>query len=194
VRRTMTITSASPSASDSAPIACHQISTKPHDPFDSVASLLGWLTSEPRQRVSGATALLDIAADKGVSSTDLMQALEDGAPEACSSPDLETSCSRSPPPPTPMFVRGPGDGHHGPEPRTDAGSEGSDRAVLDTDSSLLKTDSDTLAQHLTSGTSLADLLEQHGITLEELSSALQQRLGSSATRGLRVGNNAWSAA
>ncbi|TIC84097.1 hypothetical protein [Nocardioides sp. GY 10127] len=194
-----TLSALGSSASLSSLTATSTARQRPPDPFESVSSLLGTSADELRQRVADGTSLLDIASEKGVSSDDLLQALRDGAPAGLKGSDgLEDAVQQIASATGADAVRGP-QGPHGPRgPRPDGPPPGpppssdtddSTSSTLETLAALLEEDSDSLLSQLTSGTSLADLLSAKGVTMDDVTSALQSSW-SGATTGLQVDTRA----
>jgi hypothetical protein len=155
------------------------------------ADALGLSTDEVMSALKGGESLLDVADAQGVSRDDLLSALKAGAPqELQGSADADALVEALA---SATGVGGPGGagrpggaggagGHHGPPPAgaTTGVLSGSltsaQQTTLGALSDLLGTDADTLLGQLQSGTDLTDLLSQKGVTLDQLTSKLEEGL------------------
>jgi hypothetical protein len=152
-------------------------------PFDAVSGLLGMSAGDIASAVSSGKSLDDLAKDKGVSHEDLVAALEAGAPQELQGTarlnamveDIASHSGRGGGP------GGPG-GRGGPPPGPPPGAANgvlsgdltaTQQGVLDQLSTLLDTTSTELATSLRSGTSLAQLLDDKGVSLDRLATTLQ---------------------
>ncbi|MXG88004.1 hypothetical protein [Nocardioides flavescens] len=162
---------------------------QPAGHFQAVSELLGQSAEELAAKVAGGTSLMDVATEAGVSGEDLLQALEDGAPEELrSSPDLReivTQIAQQTGTAGPGGPGGPGGGRPPGPPPTGAltGSlTSTQESTLEVVGSLLEMDGEDVLEELRSGTSLADLLAAHDVDLSTLASSLQ----SGMQRGFQV--------
>lgn len=158
---------------------------RPHGkgPFDAVSGLLGMSSGDIASAVSSGKSLDDLAKAKGVSHQDLTAALEAGAPQELQGTTqlhtmVEDIASHR------GGVGGPGGtgGHGGPPPGPPPGAASgvlsgdlttTQQSMLDQLASLLDTSSDELETSLQSGTSLAQLLDDKGVSLDQLATTLQ---------------------
>ena len=142
-------------------------------PFEAVSSVLGMSADEIASQVQSGKSLDDLATDKGVSHEDLVAALKAGAPQGAKDSGkldemIEKLASRK-------GVQGP----MGPPPGGMGGLmgggklSGSQQSMLDSLSELLDISSEELQEELTSGTSLTDLLQDRGVSMDDLASAVQ---------------------
>ncbi|SHG65571.1 hypothetical protein SAMN05443575_2480 [Jatrophihabitans endophyticus] len=165
--------------------------SRPKSAIDVAADLFGMSTTDLTSELKSGKSLTDVASEQGVSSDDLVSALVSTMPKdlAASGDPTEIATTIAEQvglpqggPGGPGGVGGPG--MPPPPPPADASdssdsataSSGSTTSVLDELSTLLGTDSDTLTGQLTSGTSLADLLGNAGVSMTSLANVLQTGL------------------
>ncbi len=149
-------------------------------PFDAVSGLLGMSADDIASAVQSGKSLDDLASAAGVSHEDLVAALKAGAPQELQGSSRLDAMVEDIASHKGMPMGGPG-GPGGPPPGPPPGASGvmsgeltnSQQTMLEQLSSLLGTTSDELATSLQSGTSLADLLGDKGVSLGQLASALE---------------------
>lgn len=153
--------------------------------FEAVSELLGESAEDLAAKVAGGQSLADIATEKGVSSEDLLSALEENAPDDLKASgnlrEIVTQIAEQSGPMGPGGPGGPGGPPPGPPPSGATGTTtgtltSTQQDTLDTLSSLLEMDSDDVLTELQSGTSLTDLLAEHDVDITELASKLQSNL------------------
>ncbi|WP_243058214.1 hypothetical protein [Nocardioides sp. SR21] len=158
--------------------------------FDAVADVLGMAADDIAAAVTSGTSLLDLAEQKGVSSEDLLTALEGGAPadlkDRSDLREIVTRIASETGAHGPGGPGGPGGPPPGPPPSgVMSGNLTEDQSTtLDVLSSLLEMDEEELTEAIQEG-GLADLLEEKGIDLTELANALENSL-SGTTTGFQV--------
>lgn len=146
-------------------------------PFEAVSGVLGMSADEIASQVQSGKSLDDLATDKGVSHDDLVAALKAGAPQgAKDSGKLDEMVEK-------LTSRKGRQGPMGPPPGPPPGGmggvmgggklSGSQQSMLDSLSELLDISSEELQEELTSGTSLTDLLQDKGVSMNDLASAVQ---------------------
>ncbi len=145
--------------------------TPPH--VEAAAEALGLSTDEVLEALAGGASLADLADEQGVSRDDLVAALVDAAPDDLRSLSNITemtealvdqdglACPAGPPPAGSSGVWG-------------AQITSSQNATLDAVASLVGVDTTTLVEQLRSGTELADLLEDAGVSVQDLADALEE--------------------
>lgn len=142
---------------------------------EAAAEVLGLSTDEVMEALADGSSLADLAEEQGVSRDDLVAALVADAPADLQGMDgVEDMVSAL------VDQSGLG-GPAGPPPSGSSGVWGevltSDQSdTLDQLASLLGTDSSSLLDQLYSGTSLADLLTDAGVTTSDLAAVLQNGL------------------
>jgi len=135
------------------------------------AQLLGLSTSDLTNALRGGTTLSQLGAQKGVSSNDLLASVEQdlqanapaGAP-SISSDQLQQFATN--------LINGTGRGHHH-QGSFDGNGSAPDGPPLTNTASLLGLSSDDLSSALHSGTSLADLAQQKGVSNNDLLSSVE---------------------
>lgn len=154
-------------------------------PLGVAAKALGLSTSELAGQLQDGKSLADVAEAQGVSRDDLTSALKAGLPaDRASSANTDDAINSlidrvglrqgpPPPPPPPSSDSSTGSSVTG----LLSGSLTTDQKdTLDSLSSLLDTDSESLMKQLQSGTKLSDLAKEAGIDATTLSSVVQDGL------------------
>jgi hypothetical protein len=136
--------------------------------------------------VQSGTSLMDLAEQRGVSSDDLLSALEEGAPaDLKDRADIREIVTRIAHDTGARGAGGPG-GHGGPPPGPPPSGVMSGNlteeqsSTLDVLSGLLEMDEDELTGAIKEA-GLADLLEEKGIDITELANALESSLTATTT-------------
>ncbi|MFI7585691.1 hypothetical protein ACIB24_01285 [Spongisporangium articulatum] len=150
-------------------------------PLGAAAEALGLSQDDLMQEMSSGQSLSDIANAQGVSQDDLASAIKSSLPqEVQASGDVDSIVSsimtQQGPPPPPGGGRGFGQPDTGISGVFGDSLTSSQQDMLDSLSSLLGTDSDSLLSQLQSGTSLTDLLSTSGATTDQLASILENGL------------------
>jgi lambda repressor-like predicted transcriptional regulator len=149
-------------------------------PFAAVSNLLGMSADDIAAAVKSGTSLDQLAQQKGVSHDDLIAALKAGAPQRLQSdPNVDQILNNI----ASSTGRTGWHGHHhhhdsdggaGAASGVMSGSMTSaQQTMLSQLSSLLGTTPDDLQSSLQSGTSLASLLDNKGVSLDQLANSLQ---------------------
>jgi lambda repressor-like predicted transcriptional regulator len=156
--------------------------TKPKSAIDVAAALFGMSKADLTDELKSGKSLNDVAKEKGISTDDLDSALVKNMPPSMASSGDPLAIAQKIAAQVGM-PNGPGKGGHDgpPPPSADASSADSSStdssgstSVLDELAKLLKTDTATLKDSLSSGTSLSDLLNQSGVSMSALADTLQQ--------------------
>jgi lambda repressor-like predicted transcriptional regulator len=154
--------------------------------FEAVSDVLGMSADDIASAVKSGKSLMDLAQDKGVSSEDLLTALEDNAPKELQGRsdlrEIVTQIANDKGGHGPGGAGGPGGPPPGPPPSgvVSGNLTSTQSSTLDTLSSLLDMDSDDLTSAIKDGT-LADLLQKAGVDMTDLSTALETALSGSTT-------------
>lgn len=152
-------------------------------PFDAVSDLLGMSADDIASAVKSGTSLMDLAEQQGVSSEDLLSALEEGAPaDLKDRADIREIVTKIANDTGAHGPGGPGGPPPGPPPSGVVSGNLTEEqsTTLDVLSSLLEMDEDEVTDAIKEG-GLADLLEEKGIDLTELANALESSLSGSTT-------------
>jgi len=196
---TTTGTAASQVTSDQVTGAHHHHHGGGRSPFQAVSSLLGMSAQDIAGQVSSGKSLDDLAKEKGVSHDDLVSAIKAGMPDrmknsANADQLAETIATQqglptqgpggtppSGPPPSGVAPSGPSpisslNGIGRSSGILSGTLTGQQQDMLDSLSNLLGTDSNTLLDQLSSGTSLSDLVKDKGIDSSKLADVLQNGL------------------
>jgi lambda repressor-like predicted transcriptional regulator len=148
------------------------------------AKALGMDPSDVMTQLKSGKSLGDLAAQQGVSTADLTSALKADAPQGAQGPsDVAAMVQKLI---TQQGVSAP-HGHHGhggPPPSASSSATGALTGTLTADqqstlsalSNLLGTDSSSLLSQLQSGSSLASMLDDKGISTDTLAASLQKGL------------------
>jgi lambda repressor-like predicted transcriptional regulator len=149
--------------------------TKPKSAIDVAAALFGMSKADLTDELKSGKSLNDVAKEKGISTDDLDSALVKNMPPSMASSGDPLAIAQKIAAQVGM-PNGPGKGGHDGPPPSEDNSSGSSSAtsVLDELAKLLKTDTATLKDSLSSGTSLSDLLTQSGVSMSDLADTLQQ--------------------
>ena len=133
--------------------------------MEAAAKALGLDDEELRQRLRSGSTLADIASEQGVSRDDLVAAVAKGieatAPAGADATSMAQQLVDGKLPPRPPHARPP-----------HADGDGAFAELLQTVSSLSGTDESELLSKLQSGTSFGDLLEQSGLSWQDVRSSL----------------------
>ena len=160
-----------------------------HPSFTNTASLLGLSSTDLTSQLQSGTTLADLAKQKGVSSSDLLASVEkdlkSNAPQGAQAPSdsqlqqFATNIINGTPPTPPGSVGAIGnqDGGH-------AGI-GAPPSLSNT-ASLLGLSSDDLTSQLQSGTTLADLAKQKGVSSSDLLASVEKDLKANAPQGVQA--------
>lgn len=145
--------------------------------IQTAAETLGLSTDEVMSALDQGQTLADLAEAQGVSRDDLVAALVADAPDAVAARgDVESFVSSL------VDGTGPTGGPAGPPPPPPTGGAltgeltAEQQTTFDALADLLGTDSQSLLDELQSGTSLIDLLDDAGVSYEDLAGAVQQGL------------------
>lgn len=153
--------------------------------ISAAAEALGMSTSDVTDALKSGSSLADLAQQQGVSEDDLVSALVEDAPDELKSSsdvtEMVTKLVEQKGMGGPGGAGGPGGPPPGPPPGESTGVLGSSitssqQDTLDSLADLLDTDTDSLVQSLQSGTSLSDLLENSGVSLDQLAGVVQSGL------------------
>ncbi|GAA3812504.1 hypothetical protein [Cellulomonas soli] len=145
--------------------------------IETAAETLGLSTDEVMSALDQGQTLADLAEAQGVSKDDLVAALVADAPEVISATgDVESFVT--------SLVEGTGQGRGpaGPPPPPPSGGAltgeltSEQQTTFDALADLLGTDSESLLDELQSGTSLLDMLDDAGVSYEDLAGAVQSGL------------------
>lgn len=167
--------------------AANATASREKGPFDAVSDVLGMSADEIASAVQSGSSLMDLAEQQGVSSDDLLDALEEGAPSDLKDrSDIRDIVSKiandKGGPHGPGGPGGPGGPPPGPPPSGVLSGNLTDdqSSTLDALSDLLDVDEDELTETIQDG-GLADLLEEKGVDITELAKALETSLSGSTT-------------
>lgn len=153
--------------------------SRPQSPLKAVAGLLGMSVTDLSAELKTGKSLNDVAKEQGVSTTDLQNTLVKNMPQSLQQSGKAAQIAQK----MAAEVGGPHGhrGHHADNDGDDASGASasstptaSSTSLLDSLSSLLKTDPSSLKAALSSGTSLSDLLTKNGVSLSTLANTVQE--------------------